>query len=275
MPQFSHLYSSGLDYELGSADSTRLFTTARRQNSINEGLQEFADLTECFTRQSTVTCSNAVGEYNLISTVMMPGGDFSRLAKQRPEYRLVSSGSSGSTRHVSGEAFERRDVEWLNQYEPHWRQSTGADLPRFYYERMDGGRRLIGLYPPPTIGTSESGFLTVPYVARPQVMTSDTDVPFAIASTAVGPSTGIRQDLTPYHQAAIHYAAHKLEKLRKNEVQSQRQLQLFLSYVQRWLFAMKPKGGQTIKHARSYFAEITKRRRDVGGPIDATVQRWF
>lgn len=256
---FSHGYSSALDLELGTDDSTRLFLTARRKSAFNEGIEQFADLTECFTRQSTVTSSHGVAEYNLLSTVNVPGGDFVRLSKQRPEYQLLSSGSTKTITYVSGEKFERRDVEWLNQYEPSWRQST-AGTPRFYYERMDGGRRLFGLYPPPEIKTSQTAKVVLPYVAKPPVLTSDTEVPFSVASTAIGASTGIRTDLEGYHHAIVHYAAHKLEKLRANTDGSQSQLQIFLGWVSRYLGDQTPKGGQTLKLKRSYFAEVRQRR---------------
>lgn len=273
MATFSHLFSSALDLELGTDDSTRLFLTARRQSAINEGVQQFADLTECFTRQSTVVSSHGIAEYNLLSTVNVAGGDFVRLAKQRPEYQLTSShgGSSAIVTYISGENFERRDVEWLNQYEPGWRQST-AGTPRVYYEREDGGRRLLGLFPPPDIGSSESAKVVLPYVAKPSTLTSDTDVPFAIASTAAGPSTGIRTDLEIYHQAVVHYGAHKLEKLRMNYDGSQTQMQIFLGYVQRYLGDHRPKGLKTVKHARSYFAET--RRHQTGAELPKPQTGW-
>jgi len=70
--KFETLYSDLLDYELGTNDSAVLFTTARRKASVNEGLREFADLTECWTRESTITCSNGVATYSLMSTVNIP-----------------------------------------------------------------------------------------------------------------------------------------------------------------------------------------------------------
>ena len=257
--QFSQMYSSALDLELGTDDSTRLFTTARRKAAINRGVEEFADLTECLTRQSTVVSSHGVGEYDLLSTVNVPGGDLLRLSKQRPEFQHTSSGSTATVTYVSGEMFARRDVEWLNQYEPGWRTST-AGTPSFWYERMDGGKRLLGLYPPPEITSSESAKVVLNYVAKPQPLTDDTHVPFAFASTATGGSTGVRTDLDPYHQAVVHFAAYQLEKLRVNTEQSDRQLQVFLGYVQRCLQMMRPKGGQTVKLARSYLSESRRAR---------------
>lgn len=275
MPAFSQLYSSALDAELGTDDSTTLFTTARRQAAINEGLQEFADLTECFLRQSTITCSNGVAEYNLLSTVNVPGGDFVRVASQGPEYHFTNNTGSTVTNYYAGPDFERRDIPWLNDYEPGWRQST-AGTPQYWYERWDGGRVLFGMYPPPEIDSSQSAKVVLPYVARLSTLTADTEVPFSIASTASGPSTGIRTDLDRYHQAAVHYAAYRLEKLRVNHQASQAQLQVFFGYVERFLRARRAKGGQTVKQARSYFAQARQRKQtQAGGPLDVNASRWI
>ena len=260
--QFSNLYTDRLDEELGTDDSTRLFTTARRRHGINEGLRQFADLTECYIRESSIACSNTVGEYNILSTVNTTAGDYVRLSKQEPEYRLVSSGSSGSTQYASGKDFRRTTVQWLDEYEPGWRNSTSG-TPRFYYERVQTGRRLIGLYPPPRITSSQVGTLRLPYVARPSSLTSDTDVPFKDSSLTT------RQDFEPYHEAFAHYGAYRLEKLRLQTDESDRQLQTFLGYVQRYLGALRPKGGTTVKVARNYFGEARER-----GPAYSGLNPW-
>lgn len=251
---FGHLQSSALDQELGTDDSTRLFLTARRQRAINTAQLHFCDLTECAIRQSTVTCSNGVREYNLLSTVNVVNGDYLRLAKQGIEYWLITSGgaSSNSTRFIAGDLLPRREIQWLNQYDLGWRQSTGAD-PEAYYERFDGGQRFLGLTPPPRIGSSETGKVILPYVAKPSSMTVSTSIPFTFGSTT-------RDDLEPYHQALVHYAASELEKLRLNVQASQTQLQLFLGYVQRFFTQMRPIGGQQVRLGRNYFSEVRKRR---------------
>lgn len=249
--QFSHLYSSALDQELGTDDSTVLFTTDRRKRAINQAHLQWCDLTECAIRQSTVTCSNGVGEYNLLSTVNTYG-DFLKLGKQQPEFLLISSGSSASTQFIAGDDFPRRDINWLNQNDPGWRSSTGA-TPESYYERMDGGRRFFGLVPPPRITSSQAGKVLLPYVAKPSSMTSDTDVPFTFGST-------VRDDLEPYQQALVHYAASELEKLRLNAEGVKSQLELFQGYLTRFLRGMEPKGPKVIRTARNYFTEIRNRR---------------
>lgn len=266
---FLDLYGEALHQELGTDDSTRLFTTARRKKAINDGMQQFADLTECLTRQSTITSSHGVSEYNLLSTVNLPGADLSRLAKQRPEYQVRSSGSTATVTYISGPNLERRDVDWLNTYEPGWRTST-AGTPRYYYERLDGGKRFFGLVPPPDIGSSESAKVVLPYVAAPAVMVDDTDNPFSITT---GSETGTRIDLYPYLGGPVHYAAHLLEKLRLNKEASQEHLQAFLAWVERYRSSVKPKGGQTVKMARNYFGE---QRRKTGGndPLPTPMSGW-
>jgi hypothetical protein len=264
---FAALYTDRLDEELGTDDSTRLFTTARRKHAINQGIRQVADLTECYIRESSITCSNGVGEYDVLSTVNTTAADFVRLSKQEPEYRIVSSGSSGSTQYVSGKDFRRTTVQWLDEFEPGWRNSTGG-TPQFYYERVQTGKRLIGLYPPPKVGTSQTAVLRLPYVARPSSLTSDTDVPFKDSSLAT------RNDFEPYHEAFAHFGAYRLEKLRVQPEQSNAQLQTFLGYVQRWLGALKPKGGTSVKPARSYFAAARGRGPGYGGLNAWPTDRW-
>lgn len=249
---FSHLYSSALDRELGSDDSTRLFTTGRRKDAINQGALQFCLLTGCSLRQSTFSCSHAVGEYNLLSTVNIPSGDFLQFAGQQPEFRLQSSGSTAQITYAAGDDFPRRDLNWLNVNVPGWRLST-AGTPFAWYDRPDGGRHLIGLVPPPEIGSSETAFVMLPYLAAPSSMTSDTDVPFTFNST-------VRTDLEPFHQGIVHYAASELEKLRKEWPAVQVQQQLFQSFVVRYQQLKQPKGPRQMRSARNYFNEVRSRR---------------
>ena len=86
----------------------------------------------------------------------------------------------------------------------------------------------------------------VTYQARPAAMTSDTNEPFMVNSS-------VRTDLRVYHQALVHYAAHQLEKLRRDDQASDRQFQKFMGYVQQYLQAMRRKGGTTLTFVRDYF----------------------
>lgn len=244
MTAFSSLYTGRLDRELGTDDSTELFTTARRKSAVNEAIQEFAKLTDCFQRRSTVAVTGGTAEYNLNSTSVISGGDFSRFSKEQVEFRYTDA--SGDVTILSGDELVRRDVEWLNRYQPSWADDTTASsvqqLPIAYYERFDNGARYLGFYPKPCTGSSASAVAIVPYIAQPATLTSDTSEPFSG-----------RSDLRPYHQGLVHYAAYQLEKLRRDDAASDRQLQRFMGYVQQFLQDMRKRGGVGLTFARSYF----------------------
>lgn len=248
MPIFSSLYGTRLDRELGSADSTVLFTTARRKAAINEAQLEFAELTECLLRRSTVALVQDQGEYALTSSSVIPDGDFLRLAQEMPQVRVTDSNAAVTI--YGGEDFVRRQLETLDRDEPGWRVSTAStgvqQVPSVFYERAEGGVRYLGVTPVPGIPSSVSMDLLVPYIAQPAAMTSDTNEPFNVGGV-------VRTDLRPFHQALVHYAAHQLEKLRRDDQASQMQLQKFLGYVQRWLAQSRIKGGRAITMARTYF----------------------
>ncbi len=259
---FSHLYSSALTQELGTADIAKLFTTARRQQAVNNGQLAFVELTECAVRQSTIVSSHGVREYNLLSTVNVPGGDFLCLSKQGPEYRFVDT--AGHVQSIAGKDFPRRDLNWLNDNQPGWRDSTGG-TPSAYYERPDGAALYFGFDTPPQLTAGQSGLVILPYVAKPVVMGSlgnNQPGPFVFAG-----STESRTDLEPYHMALAHYAAFELEKLRGEVAASATQWQLFTSYADRVIRKMTPKGGRTIRQARNYFSEARTRRWDRSGLV--------
>lgn len=249
--RFVELYADRLDYELGTNDSNVLFTTARRKASINEGLREFADLTECWVRASTIVCSNAVALYNLHSTVNVPGEDFLRLTGDGPTFLHIDVSSNYS--YLSGAEFPRRDEAWLNTHEPGWQVSTGVVYPMAWYLSAQDGQLSLGIYPPPSVGSSEGSYVLLPYIARPSSLVDDTSVPFTDGDGYT------RTDLQPFHQAVVHYAAHRLELLRKDTQASDRQLQKFLGYVQRFVQAQRKKGGESVRPARSYFSRASRR----------------
>lgn len=253
MATFGDLYQNALDVELGSNDSAVLFTTARRQHAINEGYRQFADLTECLTRQSTVTVSTGTQEYNLLSTAVLAGGDFVRVASQGPVYQTFDSNGS-LAESLAGEDFPQRAIPMMDAMGEDFR-STSAGTPGGWYLRPSGGQLLFGLDRVPDISSNETAQLIVPYVPNPSSMTASTEVPFTVSSQA-------RTDLVPYHQALVHYAAHDLEKLRKDPEASANQLQKFMGYVQRYLQAFRPKGGRGIRASRRYFSRGGESYRD-------------
>lgn len=249
MTQFSSLYGRLLTQEIGSEDSTVLFTDARRKAGINDGIQEFADLTECYVRVQSIP--SLVAEQTLSGTVKVAGGDFVRLSAKQSVEAIQSTGAGPTVIEiVGGDDLRQVDIAWLNRYEPGWNMpaSTSPQSPRRFYLRPDGGDMWIGLWPVPVAKSSGIWSLTVPYVARPEVLTSDTSEPFTVSTSGVQ-----RTDLRIYHRAFVHYAAHQMEKLRRDEVASDRQLQRFLSYVTRYTQSFRQKGGTALTFARRYF----------------------
>jgi hypothetical protein len=118
---FSDLYGTELTRELGSSDTSTLFTTARRKAAINAAQLEFVKRTECLTRQTSVTIVDGTQEYDLDA---IANADFGWLSKQGPSIAITS----GSTvRYIEGDDLEETSVERLNVEEPGWRgQSAGT-----------------------------------------------------------------------------------------------------------------------------------------------------
>lgn len=248
MTAFSSLYGTRLDRELGSDDRTILFTTARRKAAINEAAAEFADVTECLTRQSTIGVVGGVAEYDLNASTTFPNADFLRFSPEQVQFRYTDA--AGTVTVLAGDDLPRRDVDWLNRYQPGWQVSTVASSvmqwPQIYYERIDGGHRYLGLWPTPSTGSSASADLVVPYVAQPPVLTSDTSEPYTVGGT-------VRSDLKPYHQALVHKAAALLERFRRDAEMEQKQDGLFVTYLTRYLASKRVKNGSLVTSAVNYF----------------------
>ena len=244
MTQFSSLYGTRLDRELGSADSTQLFTTARRKAAINEGLQQFADLTECYRRTSTLAWTSGT------EAVTLGSSDFVRPVADGIAVRYTDS--NGTVTMQRGDDLPRVDRTWMARYRPDWLDSTVSTgtlrLPEAHYLDSDGGAYRLGLVPAPSAGSTNASLaVQVPYIARPRVMSSNTDEPMT-------DSNGVtRDDLRMYHQAFVHYGAAQLEKYRRDVEASGLQMQAFMGYVERYKAQMKRKGGQAIAIATSYF----------------------
>lgn len=254
MTQFSSLYGSCLDEELGTDDRSILFTIARRKSAINKGAAKFATLTNCLSRTAAIAVVSGTSEYNLNSTTIVASGDFQDFDVIPPE--LVSVDTSSNTTIIAGrDTFLRRDIDWLNQNEPSWDQplvSTSAQqMPRFWYVRSDADKKLIGLAPGPVFSTTTGVLLNLPYIANAPVMVNDTDQPYTFSGAS-------RTDLNNYHQGLVHYATYQLEKLRKDVQASQGQLQMFMGFVAQYLQDQRIKGGRQIRQARSYFKAFRK-----------------
>lgn len=254
MVQFSSLYRELLSIELGNSDTAALFTIARRKAAVNKGLQEFADLTECFQRDLFKSWPGGAGSVSLSTWVTAI--DYSRPSKRPVSFRYTDA--AGNQTILEGNDLPRRDPPWLSIYRSGWDFSTvtstsGQILPEFYYFTPHGNDLFLGFTPVPSTGSSASIDVNLPYVARPAVLTSDTQEPFTVLSTQSGENLTVRYDLRPYHQALVHFGAAKLELLRRDVGASQTQMQTFLSYVARYLGQQRQKGGAVVSYVRNYF----------------------
>lgn len=264
MASFSKLTNDWLNQELHT-DDTVLFTTARRNQAVNDGMDEFLDYTECVIRVSSVTVSCNVTLYDCLDSTVFGSSDFLRLSARQVEYHFTDS--NGTLTQLSGDSFQRRDIEWLNKYESGWRQSTTPQTPTYYYVKEDDGLYQIGLWPPPDVGSSETARLVVPYIPQLPAMTSTGEEPFTLSSR-------VRVDLRPFHRALTHYAAYLLEKLRGDDQASDRQYAHFLNYVEKYTNHSRPKGENFVTMAKSYLRAAARKRPDWGRLSGRDPYRW-
>ena len=243
---FLQLVGDYLDIELGTADRTVLFTSARRGDAVNRAQLEFVKQTECFTRQVTISLADGTAEYDLDATGIISSGDFLWIAKQGVVHKFIDANANAT--YTVGEDFPRIDIAELDLIDPGSRSATATNTPTSYYIRQAEGSCFIGVYPSPEIGAGESASLTVPYVAVPATMVADADEPFSVVA-----GTSPLRTLRPWHQALVHYAAALLEPLRKNYSGEQRQRQLFAGYVADYLQRDRPKGVQRIQPVHDYY----------------------
>lgn len=248
---FLDLYGTELDRELGSADRSQLFTLARRKSAINAAQQEWIKRTECLQSQTSLALVNTTGEYDLETSVT----DFAWIARQGVSIKIVSG---ANTRYIEGDELEVVSVERLNQEHPGWR-AWAAGTPAYVYTRRDGGALNLGFAPAPAITGADVWTALLPYVLVPADMSSDTDVPFTVATNPM-------QSLRPWHRALAYFAAYDAEKYRKDQQRAASALQLFEIEVSKFMGAEKPRGGSRVRLAKNYRAAQScygVRRRDV------------
>ena len=242
--QFLELYTTALDTELGSIQTT-LFTTVRRKRAINLGQTEFLRLTNCYVRRYSLTLVDDTAEYDLIASI--GEANFFRLSSQLP---VIKRTISSTVTHLGGQDLPRRSPDWLDEHRPGWRDADEG-TPTAWYIREEEGTTLFGLNPPPKIAVGDTWLGLIPYVAIPDTLSGDTDEPFSTG-------TPTQTDLRPYHQALAHFGAGKMELLRRNYPASDRQMQLFAGYVADFLENRKVEGPQHVVLARSYLGDANR-----------------
>lgn len=236
---FLDLYGDRLDRELGTTDRTQRFTTARRQDALNEAQVEFVERTECLVKEFEVAVVDETAEYDLETEVT----NYLRIAKDGPSLKR----DDGTTvLYTEGpKDFPQTTPPLLSRSTPGWR-ALEASTPNGWYLKRNAGALNFGLTPPPSIPSGETWTLLIPCVVKALDMSSDSDTPFRISGSTTPVS------LTIWSMALVHYAAHLLERFRKDPQREGVQFQKYELYVQRYLKQDRPKGGQMIQMATDY-----------------------
>lgn len=246
---YADLWGEKLTRELGSADTTELFTEARRKTAVNEAMVEFVKQTACLTQLLTLTVVDGTQEYDLDSAVTVAAADFLDVAPEGPTFKYTDTG--GRITYLSGEDFPRKDELQMQDERIDFRNADSvSELPTSWYIREQGGSVYFGIVPIPDIGAGDSANVLVPYVCMPYPMTNDNDEPF---SPAEGQAP--KRTLRPWWPALVHYAAALLEPLRKGVAAEQAQRAKFAALVADYIQKKRPKNGQHIRLARNYYRE--------------------
>ncbi len=247
---FSQLYGAQLDIELGSADRTQLFTTARRQKAVNDAMHNWERVTSCTAVYGTIPVVSTTGEYDLFLTFP---NYFSLQERAEPALKMVDG--SGNATWLQGDSLPQRDPVWLDREDPGWRADPSG-TPSAWYLRDDSGTSYVGLDPAPLIPAGWTYTLLIPYLATADDMVSDGDLPWAVNGKSF-----VR--LTPYHQALVHYAAGLLEPLRKNYSAVQRQMSVYAGYIAQYMTKTRRDGPDQVTFARNYLRDASTPRRAV------------
>lgn len=243
MSQFSELYGEDLDRELGTADRTQRFTTARRKRAVNQAQDEFIRATECLVVESEFEIVDQEQEFDLATVV--PTDKFMRLATRQP---FIKIDNGITVTYFGGKDLPRKDIETLDREEGTGWRSASAGRPLSWYIRDDSEAELLGIYPKAHVLPGETWTLVVPFVSKADPMVQDEDFPF-----------NAKMSLEVYHQALVHYAAAQLEKLRRNYVVSAAQQDAFQAYVNEYIGNRGSNAGDVVEFARDYFGDASIR----------------
>ena len=146
--QFSELYGAALDHELGSYDTTQLFTTARRKYAINRAQKEFARLAKIsLSREVILPLITGQARYDFDAASLNRFVSFGR-APLRLRHTVAATGA------VSATPVLVRSVAYLDEVKPGWRDSTSRGVPENVGARPGQRRELAGL-PAHPVGDAE------------------------------------------------------------------------------------------------------------------------
>lgn len=243
---FSDLYGTQLDIELGSADRTQLFTTAKRKKAVNDAVHSFERITSCTPITGLIPIVSGTAEYD----VFLNFQNYISLS-DNAQPAVKKTDPNGNVSWIQGDNLPRRDPVWLDSSAPGWRADP-AGTPTSWYLRDDAGTTNIGLDPAPSVPAGWTYALYVPYLGSSDDLVNDGDQPFSISGTTF-------QRLIPYHQALVHFAAGQLEPLRKNYTAAKRQMDLYAGYIAQYSTKQRRDGPDQVTFARNYLREAAGR----------------
>ena|SRR6478736_2590759 len=243
--QFSELFGEAISHELGSQDTTQLFTTVRRKAAINRAQKEFARLAKIsLSREVVIPVINGTLLYNLDTASVNRFVSFGR-----PPVRLrVTTTATGAKQATS---LVLRSTAWLDESRPGWRDSQSSGFPdTIGYDPRDG-INYLAFVPKPSIPAAETWELVVPIQANAADLVNDADVPF-----------DGRPDVEPFHWALAHFASAILERLRKDPDAEKTQIAKFGAYVEDWnAKSTRPPGAhKRVLQQRDYLGEVARAR---------------
>jgi hypothetical protein len=241
---FVELYGEALHHELGSEDTTELFTTVRRKAAINRAQREFARLTQCFVVELANPLVTATATYDLDGLSDQLFVNF--MARPLRLRRTVIAGGAASETRLT-----RHDAAWLDRNREGWRDVPAEGVPDVWAFDVNGGSNNLVFNPRPLVPASETWDVLVPMLINPPDLSNDTDVPFSY------PAGNPQMALEPFHWGLVHYAAAQLERLRKDTQAVEGQLTMFGAYVSDWKATRRPRGGDSrVLQARDYLKRV-------------------
>jgi len=155
---------------------------------FNNACQDIVRRTLCLRTSYTLDIAAATQEYDLSSSVLMIDAD------------------GGVCYYDSNSVWQRLEaasMNWLDNNVTNWRSKTSDTLTGYYKKGQT-----LGVYPKPI--TAKTDGLRVYYIAKPNVLSANTDVPF-----------DDDESLTPYHTLIIAYSLWKAKQKRGKFTQAE------------------------------------------------------
>jgi hypothetical protein len=245
---FLDLYGNFLDQELGTADRVNLFTVAKRKAAINAAQLWFTKETACLQADKVKDLVSGVARYPLDGVLLSDPGNYLGLraarARTLAHARRCHDDATGGERRFPA---AHRTV--AQQQRPGWRTSPPS-TPECWY-KPPRARWSLGLHPPPLIPAGRDGSPGA-FVMKPDLLVSDTDVPFTITGNQEFPLRVVKTLMEPWHRALGFYAAHDLEKLRKDRTRSAAALVQAQAEVTNYLGSQHVPQSAVIQPMRTY-----------------------